>query len=61
MRRLTIKNLSIQVDLPDTVESIVDYANNSIELINIVLRMNRYDLSAQIFSKKPTLKVEKIA
>jgi len=47
MKSLTIKNVSVQVDFPEGADP-TDHAKQAVELINLTLQREPYDLSAQI-------------
>jgi len=54
MKALTIRNLSLQVDIPSTQfhgAKVAAYAKDSIDLINLTLQRGPYDLYAQIMVK----------
>lgn len=51
MKALTIKNLSLQMDLPDTqIKNVEAYAKDMIDLINLTLQREPYGLAAQIIN-----------
>lgn len=50
MKQVTVSGIALQFDMPDKVKNPMKYVKDSVELINLTLQREPYDLSAQILT-----------
>jgi len=50
MKTITVKDLSLQFDSHHDIDDIEEYVRSTIELINLALQRNPYDIAARILA-----------